>query len=88
MAQSYQVEFVPAAIKDLQAIDKIIAQRVLNKIKWLSENLDDITPEMLVGKWHHKYKLRVGDWRIIYTIEQDKKLLTIHLIGHRREIYR
>jgi mRNA interferase RelE/StbE len=88
MAQSYQVEFVPSAIKDLQAIDRVIAQRIINKIKWLSENLDDITPEILAGKWRHKYKLRIGDWRIIYTIEQNNKLLTIHLIGHRREIYR
>ncbi|MCK4233696.1 type II toxin-antitoxin system RelE/ParE family toxin, partial [candidate division WOR-3 bacterium] len=34
------------------------------------------------------YKLRVGDWRIIYTVNQKTKVITIHMIGHRKEIYK
>jgi mRNA interferase RelE/StbE len=42
----------------------------------------------LTGELKGLFKLRVGDYRIAYSIEEKKKLLTIHLIGHRREIYR
>jgi mRNA interferase RelE/StbE len=62
---------------------------VLERIRWLATHTDQLTPEPLRGReWRGVFKLRVGDYRILYTTNRRTRLLTIHLIGHRREIYR
>lgn len=47
----YNLEWMPEARDDLGSLDKPIAQRILNKLRWLAENLDAITPEPLTGEW-------------------------------------
>jgi mRNA interferase RelE/StbE len=54
----------------------------------LAENLDDLKPEGLTGELAGFYKLRVGDYRVIYEILRVEQIIVVHLIGHRREIYR
>jgi mRNA interferase RelE/StbE len=39
-------------------------------------------------KRHDRYRLRVGDWRVIYTLQQDALVVLVVRIGHRREVYR
>ena len=76
------------AANDLHRLDKPVAQRVVKKLRWLSENFDDLAPETLTGELRGFYKLRVGSYRIIYTANQRQHLLTVHLIGHRDDIYK
>jgi len=80
------VEWTKAAANDLEKLDKNIATRIVKKITWLGKNFDTITPETLEGKFKGTYKYRVGDYRIIYTIE--RRTIVIQFIGHRREIYK
>ncbi len=49
-------------------------------------NFDSKTPVPLSGDFKGAFKLRPGDWRVIYTIEND--LTLIQAVGHRREIYK
>lgn len=84
----YQVIILPKALGDLSRIDKAIAHRITDKLTWLSENIESITPLPLSGKYSELYKLRVGDWRVIYDVDYDKKIITVHKVGHRREIYK
>ena len=56
-------------------------------IKWLGENFEQITPIALTGNLSGYFKLRIGDYRVIYSINQSQKIITIHETGHRREIY-
>ena len=83
----YQVEFLPQAINDLRRLDKPVAQRVASKLRWLAENFDSIRREALVGPLTKLRKLRVGDYRVIYEPDRENRLITVHLIGHRSEIY-
>ncbi len=84
-----KVRFTPQAERDLGALDKATAQRILDKIKWLSENFASIRLEPLHGPWQGAYKLRVGDYRVIFTLAgRPKDTILIHLIGHRRDIYK
>jgi len=85
---AYQVIILPKAFEDLSKIDKTIAERITDKLTWLSENIDNITPLPLKGDLSGLYKLKVGDWRIIYDIDHKEKVITVHKIGHRKEIYR
>ena len=84
----YLIVFMPQATNDLRRLDKPIAQRILHKLKWLSRNFNDLTPNKLTGELRGFYKLRVGSYRVIYTANQEEHLLMVHLIGHRRDIYR
>ena len=84
----YQVKILDAAIHDLEKLDKPISRRIVQRLKWLSENLDNIRLEALSGDLSEFYKLRVGDYRILYQILASDQIIIVHQIGHRREIYR
>ncbi|MCB8977814.1 MAG: type II toxin-antitoxin system RelE/ParE family toxin [Ardenticatenaceae bacterium] len=82
------VVFTSQAEENLAKLDKQIAQRILKKIRWLVENVGTITPEPLTGQFQGVYKLRVGDYRVLYTLEDEQNLIVIRLIKHRREVYK
>lgn len=84
----YHVEFTPSAEVDLFSLDRAIAQRVLKKLRWLAENINLIKPESLTGHWKGMFKLRLGSYRILYTVKQDEKKIIVHLVRHRREVYK
>ena len=86
--ENWKVVFTREAVNDLDKLDGAIRKRVLRKIKRLSKNFERITPLPLSAKWKGFFKLRVGDWRVIYEIEIPKKRIVIHLVDHRRDIYR
>ena len=88
MVKKYRVEFLSEAVSYLRKIDKIIAQRILNKIKWLSENFEDVVPEILTGDFKGMYKLRVGNWRVIYGVDKEKRIIRVFMVGHRKDIYK
>jgi mRNA interferase RelE/StbE len=84
-----KIVFSKVAEKDLTKIDKFIAQRIFKKIFWLAESSEFINHEQLSAQFKSFYKLRVGEYRVIYTIEKDNTdLILIHMIGHRSEIYK
>jgi mRNA interferase RelE/StbE len=82
------VEFTPQALEDLAQLDSGIANRIAAKIQWLSERYDHTQPESLTGRFAVLYKLRVGDWRVLYTIDSAKRIMTIHVIAHRSKVYK
>ncbi len=84
---SYQVTLEIEAINDLDQLTSVIRKRIINKIEWLSLNSEQISHIPLTGQWSNFYKLRAGDYRIIYELDREEKLITITRIGHRREIY-
>ena len=84
----YEVEFRPDAQKDFARLDKQIAQSVLDRIKWLSQHFDEVAPEPLRGPWRGVFKLRAGAWRIFYTVKREQRILSVHRVGHRRDIYK
>jgi mRNA interferase RelE/StbE len=84
---SYSVSFESESITDLDNLDQVVRLRILNKIQWLSLNFEQITPLSLTGQWSGFYRLRVGDYRVIYELDIEEQLIIIIRIGHRREIY-
>lgn len=84
----FSVELRAGARDDLQRLDKQTAQRILDKIKWLAEHFGELIPLPLAGHLRGLYKLRVGNYRVIYSFDTASQTITIHRIGHRKEIYR
>jgi len=90
---TYTIRLLKPASRELERLDKVVGTRVVRKLRWLGENLDDISPEPLKGRLRGLYKLREGDYRIAYEriayeIFKGERLIIVHLIGHRRDIYK
>ena len=56
-------------------------------MRWLRDNVENIKHEPLKGDLSEFYKLRTGDYRILYEILHNEKMILIHAIGHRKDIY-
>ena len=80
----YNVKFTARALEQLEGLDKPIAQQVLKKLHWMAENFDQITHLPLSGNLKGVFKLRVGDYRALYTF--DRTEIVVHFVQHRQEI--
>jgi mRNA interferase RelE/StbE len=85
---TYRIEFRPAALRDLKNLPKDVLTRISGKVTALAEDPRPLGVEKLSGSAEDFYRIRVGDYRVLYTI-QDKVLLVIIIkVRHRREVYR
>lgn len=82
------MEFRPEAAEELRSLDKAVAQRVLRRLKRLSESYDSLTHEMLGAQWKGLFKLKIGSYRALYTADKENRIITVHVIGHRKDIYK
>lgn len=84
---AYSVSFEPESIDDLDSISQVVRVRILKKIEWLRVNFEKVSSLPLTGQWSSFYKLRVGDYRVIYEFDIENQLIFVARVGHRREIY-
>ena len=84
----YELAFHPGVAKDLKDLDKDVRQRILNKIRWLLEHAEEIQHKPLTAQWKGMYRLRVGDYRVVYEVDRERGQIIIYAVGHRREIYK
>ena len=84
----YRLRSLDPASHELERLDKPIGRRIVARMDWLAANADMIKPKALTGDFAGLFKLRVGDYRVLYEILGEERVIVIHVIGHRREIYR
>jgi mRNA interferase RelE/StbE len=84
----YRIRILGPATRELMRLDKPVGRRIVERINWLAANLDSVVPEALAGNLAGLYKLRVGDYRVIYETLRQEETIVVHAIGHRSEIYR
>lgn len=82
----YELTFRPSVAKDLRDVAKTDVKKILARIDSLRDDLRPHGCEKLSGQ--ESYRLRQGNYRIVYTIEDQMLVIEILKIGHRREIYR
>lgn len=58
------------------------------KLKWIAENFESLNREALKGDLSGLYKFRIGNYRVLYEILENEKIIIVHKIDHRREIHR
>jgi mRNA interferase RelE/StbE len=82
----YSLEIKQSAQKELDALDDAVFARIDRKILTLAGNPRPPGCKKLRG---HKdqWRIRVGDWRVVYFIDDGAKLVTIARVAHRREVY-
>ena len=79
----YQIEFKPRALKDLRAIDKGEARRVIEKIKLMRDDLAGDVKRLT--SFTPEYRLRVGTYRVLFEVEGEK--VVIYRVRHRKDAY-
>lgn len=83
---SYSIFFKRTSEKELRAIPKPYLSKIIEKIKTLSDHPRPAGAQMLKGEGKY-YRLRQGDYRIIYEIDDGNQKIWMIRIGHRREVY-
>ena len=83
---AYQVILKRSAEKELDALQENLRERILRRLLTLEENPRPSGIKKLQGQ--ESFRLRVGDYRVLYTIDDKSKQVFILGVGHRREVYR
>jgi mRNA interferase RelE/StbE len=84
---SYSLGFKPSVEKDLQSIPRAMVSRLLGRIDRLLDNPTPPQSTKLQGA-ERLYRLRVGDYRIVYEVDREAEQITVHYVRHRRDVYR
>jgi mRNA interferase RelE/StbE len=82
----YAVFLKRSAEKELEILPQDIQQRIIKRLLSLKEDPRPLGVKKLLGG--ERYRLRVGDYRVLYAIDDYRHLVEISAVGHRREVYR
>ena len=85
--RDYQITFSSSAEKELLSLPKKLGSQILSKIDLLAQNPRPSGCKKLTGS-KNSYRIRVGDFRILYTIEDDKLIVDVVKIGDRKDVYK
>ena len=83
---AYRVRIEKQASKALEKIDIVIRKRIIEVIRSLADN--PRPPGSKKMKNREGWRVRIGDYRVIYGINAERSLISVAKIGHRREVYR
>ena len=86
MMDSYSLVVKKSAERELRALPKVDLRRITDRPRGLAQDPRPQGHEKLSGQEH--YRVRQGDYRVVYAIDDDHRVVTIVKIGHRREVYR
>lgn len=84
----YSVEFHANAADDLTRLDTEPARRVRGKLDELAVNAETIRHQALTGRLRGLFRTRVGDYRILYTLDRQTRRIIVRAVAHRRDVYR
>jgi mRNA interferase RelE/StbE len=82
----FQIKYKSSVEKEIRRIPEDALETIVMQIDSLSNNPFPVGYKKLFGE--ELYRVRVGDYRIIYSIDSKNQIITIERIGHRKDIYR
>jgi mRNA interferase RelE/StbE len=82
----YSLEIKHSAQKELDALDDVLFTRIDRKILALANNPRPAGCKKLKG-YKDQWRVRIGDWRVLYIVDDAAKLVAVTRIAHRREVY-
>ncbi|MDO8754346.1 MAG: type II toxin-antitoxin system RelE/ParE family toxin [Anaerolineales bacterium] len=83
---AYQVIIKKSVEKELDSLSVKLRERIIQRLLALEENPRPQGVKKLQGE--ESYRLRIGDYRALYSIDDKKKEVLVYAVGHRREVYR
>lgn len=87
---AWTIEFLPQAAKELRKLDPLVAARIITTLEERIAPLDDprALGSALAGEHAGFWRWRIGDYRVVARIEDERLLILVVRVGHRREVYR
>lgn len=82
---AYRIELRPAAVRALRKLDRQVRRRIQGAIALLAQDPRPPGARALQGR--PGLRVRVGDYRIIYTVQDDVLVVVVVRLGHRRDVY-
>ena len=83
----YKIVWKQSARKELRKLSKIAITRIVTSVDALAENPVPPGVKKLAGT-SHTYRIRTGNYRVVYNIDNDVLVIEIVRVGHRKEVYR
>jgi len=84
----YSLSIKPSAAKEIQSIlDKATLMRLIEKVKSLATQPRPLGAEKLAGR-PNLYRVRQGNYRVIYSVDDESRVVDVVKVGHRRDVYR
>jgi mRNA interferase RelE/StbE len=83
----YAVTLKASADKSLEKLPHSVRRRVVAKAELLGDDPRPASSKKLAGGIN-LWRIRVGDWRVVYAVDDDAKVVDVRIIAHRREVYR
>ncbi len=83
---SYAVELKPSARKELESLPDTVLARVVRRLESLAHDPRPTGCKKLKGH-NDQWRVRIGDWRVVYIIDDTSRLVSVTRIAHRREVY-
>jgi mRNA interferase RelE/StbE len=83
---AYEVDFTTSAAKELRKLERSLQKRIIKKIEALAENPRPSGSKRLVGS-DYDYRIRIGDYRVVYEVHDGKLIVLIVRVRHRKEVY-
>lgn len=85
---TYRIEVAPAAERQLRKLDPVARRRVQAAIEILAGTPRPPGAEALAGQPSGTLRVRTGDYRIVYEVHDDRLVVLVIRVGHRRDVYR
>jgi mRNA interferase RelE/StbE len=85
---AYRIEYLRRAAREILDLDPVQQQKIIEAIEALAKNPRPVGIQSMHGKYKNHYRLRVGDYRVIYEVNDSGQVVQIVRVGHRREVYR
>ena len=87
---AWKIEFLPEAAKELKTLDRTAAARIIKTLETRIAVLDDprALGTALVGDHAGYWRWRIGEYRVVARIEDDRVVILVVRVAHRREVYR
>ena len=80
------ITFASSARKDIECLDEKLVNRIFPRIEALSRNPRPSGCRKLVGN-KYLWRIRIGDYRVVYAVYDDKKIVDIIAVSHRKDVY-
>ena len=87
MMDCYKIEWKNSAKKELKRLPRQVIAKVISAVEKLPNNHHPAGSKKLVGT-EHTYRLRVGDYRIVYSIQNDLLIIEVVRVAHRKDVYK
>jgi mRNA interferase RelE/StbE len=84
---AFRIEWKKSTRKDLRRLPASVVNRTIKAVEALAENPFPQVVEKLAGS-EHAYRIRLGDYRIVYEVVRELKLVEVQRVRHRKDVYR